>query len=168
MKLIDYLQNEDLCSVGVKLGEHLAADQQLIDYCNEHFGKAATIIVGPPEAYMPDADDAPYIFLHDFGKNEGANQTSALYECVVTVGIATDEVDAISDAGVKIFAGQQRVSEMLTLLQDSLYRYKDSCQPPAKVEQLMPGMPGNNPQHWEGFLSATWELPLSIGEQNHF
>lgn len=168
MNLVNYLQNEDLCSVGVKLAAHIAADAPLKAYCQEHFGKDLTIIVGPPEADMPLDTNAPYLFIHDFGKSEGATIIKAVYECVFSLGIDLDEENATSAAGVIVYAGQQRTSEMLTLLQDALYRYKGGCQPPTKVEQLMPGMPGDNTQHWEGFLSAVWELDIYTGGQNHF
>ena len=72
MKLVSYLQNEDLCSVGVKLGDSLAADPSLKTYCEAHFGRILNIFVGPPEAYIPEDGDTPYLFLHDFSKSEGA------------------------------------------------------------------------------------------------
>ena len=68
MSLVNYLQNEDLCSIGAKLAAHIAADQEVARYCDVHFGKNLTIIVGPPEAYMPQDINTPYLFIHDFGK----------------------------------------------------------------------------------------------------
>lgn len=168
MSLISYLQNEDLCSIGAKLAAHIAADQELDRYCDMHFGKNLTIIVGPPEAYMPQDINAPYLFIHDFGKAEGAAINTASYECVFSLGLDVDEENAELQPDVIVYAGQQRTSEMLTLLQDALYRYKGGCQPPTAVEQLMPGLPGNNSRHWEGFLTAVWTLDISIGGQNHF
>ena len=139
MSLISYLQNEDLCSIGAKLAAHIAADQELARYCDMHFGKA-----------------------------EGAAINAASYECVFSLGLDVDEENAELQPDVIVYAGQQRTSEMLTLLQDALYRYKGGCQPPTAVEQLMPGLPGNNSRHWEGFLTAVWTLDISIGGQNHF
>lgn len=78
MSLISYLQNEDLCSIGAKLAAHIAADQELARYCDMHFGKNLTIIVGPPEAYMPQDINAPYLFIHDFGKAEALPSTRRL------------------------------------------------------------------------------------------
>lgn len=168
MKLVDYLQNEDLCSIGVKLGTHLATDAAIKTYCEAHFGQSLNIYVGSPEAYIPKAGDTPYLFLHDFSKNEGAGITKAEYECVIKIGIATDEQDAVTEEGVRIFSGQQRISELLTLIEDALYRYKNYCQPPTRVEQLTPAPPGNNLAYWEGYLVAVWSLDIPLGGQNHF
>lgn len=168
MKLVSYLQNEDLCSVGVKLGDSLAADPSLKTYCEAHFGRVLNIFVGPPEAYIPEDGDTPYLFLHDFSKSEGAGVAKAEYQCVIKIGITTDEKNAVTDKGVQVFSGQQRISELLTLIEDALFRYKNGCQPPTHVEQLTLAPPGNNLAYWEGYLVAAWTLDLPIGGRNIF
>lgn len=166
--MVTNLQNEDLTAVGALLADHLAADTAINDYCIEHFNRAPTIIVGPPEMYLPGEDEGPYIFIHDFAKSEGATITQAVYQCIFAVGIVTDEEYATTDSGVIVLTGQQRTSELMTLVQDALYRYKNGCQPPNTVEQNMPSLPDANKSHWIGFIAAIWELPISIGGQNHF
>lgn len=166
--MIDYLQNEDLCSIGVKIADHIATDDTIKTYCQAHFGKELTIFVGPQEATIPDELQAPFLFIHGFEKSEGSNITQAQYQCMISVGIVADESNATTATGVVVYAGQQRCSELMTLVQDSLYRYKGCCQPPAVVEQMLPGITGDNLDCWQGFMIAQWDLPISIGQQNHF
>ena len=166
--MIDYLQNEDLCQIGVAVAEHLARDKVLNKFCTNHFGSNLNIFVGPPEAYLPGEASTPYVFVHDLSKAEGASVTEHKYQCVLSVGITTDEQDATTDTGVVVFAGQQRTSELMTLIQDALNRYDNGCNPPSYLEQSIPSLPGNNPDHWEGFIVAQWVLSTPIGRQNHF
>lgn len=173
--MIDYLQNEDLCSVGAKLGDRIAADEAIKAYCQKHFGKDLTIYVGPQEAMLPQETEVPFLFIHDFQKSEGANITKAMYQCMFSVGVVVryepghlQSCCTQTDNGVIVFEGQQLCSELMSLVQDALYRYKDGCQPPTTIEQMIPGVAGDNLGFWEGFMIAQWDLPISIGQQNHF
>lgn len=173
--MIDYLQNEDLCSVGAKLGDHIAADEAIKAYCQKHFGKDLTIYVGPQEAMLPQETEVPFLFIHDFQKSEGANITKAMYQCMFSVGVVVqyqpkqiENISSQTDNGVIVFEGQKLCSELMSLVQDALYRYKGGCQPPTTIEQMIPGVAGDNLGFWEGFMAAVWELDISIGQQNHF
>ena len=166
--MINYLQNEDLCSIGVAIAEHLAKDEALNDFCHTHFGEALNLFVGPHEAALPSDNLTPYVFVHDLSKAEGAAVTEHKYQCVLSVGISCSEENATTDSGVIVFAGQQRTSELMTLIQDALNRYDNGCNPPGYIEQSIPSLPGNNPDHWEGFIVAQWVLSTPIGRQNHF
>ncbi len=173
--MIDYLQNEDLCSVGAKLGDHIAADEAIKAYCQKHFGKDLTIYVGPQEAMLPQETEVPFLFIHDFQKSEGANITKAMYQCMFSVGVVVqyqpkqiENISSQTDNGVIVFEGQQLCSELMSLVQDALYQYKDGCQPPTNIEQMIPGVAGDNLGFWEGFMAAVWELEIPIGQQNHF
>lgn len=173
--MIDYLQNEDLCSVGAKLGDHIAADEAIKAYCQKHFGKDLTIYVGPQEAMLPQETEVPFLFIHDFQKSEGANITKAMYQCMFSVGVVVqyqpkqiENISSQTDNGVIVFEGQQLCSELMSLVQDALYQYKDGCQPPTTIEQMIPGVAGDNLGFWEGFMAAVWELEIPIGQQNHF
>lgn len=166
--MINYLQNEDLCSIGVAVAEHLAKDEGIEEFCQAHFGTSLKLFVGPPEAALPGEPLTPYVFIHDLSKAEGASVTEHKYQCILSVGISTTEEDASTESGVVVFSGQQRTSELMTLIQDSLNRYNDGCNPPSYLEQSIPSLPGNNPEHWEGFIVAQWLLNTPIGKQNHF
>lgn len=166
--MINYLQNEDLCHVGASVADCLAEDAEISAFCQSYFGKELNLFVGPPETALPTDELAPYAFVHDLSKAEGASVTEHKYQCIISVGLNTREEDATTDSGVVVFAGQQRTSELMTLIQDALYRYKDGCNPPNYIEQSIPSLPGNNPDHWEGFIVAQWVLSTPIGRQNHF
>lgn len=173
--MIDYLQNEDLCSIGAKLGNHIAADGAIKTYCQKHFDKDLTIYVGPQEAMLPQETEVPFLFIHDFQKSEGANITKAMYQCMFSVGVVVpyepgnlQSCSTQTDQGVIVFDGQKFCSELMSLVQDALYRYKDGCQPPTTIEQMIPGVAGDNLGFWEGFMAAVWELEMPIGQQNHF
>lgn len=163
--MINYLQNEDLCQIGVKIADHIAADEAIADYCNNHFGKRITVYVGPPEAALPGTADAPYLFVHDLSKSEGASTNQHKYQCVFAAGIEISEADAKTDTSVVVFAGQQRLSELMTLIQDALYRYRKGCFPPSYIEQSIPGLPGDNIGHWEGFMVAQWSIETPLGKR---
>ena len=159
--MINYLQNEDLCSIGVAIAEHLAQDEALHNFCHTHFGAALNLFVGPPEASLPSDNLTPYVFVHDLSKAEGAAVTEHKYQCVLSVGISCSEENATTDSSVIVF-------ELMTLIQDALNRYDNGCNPPSYLEQSIPSLPGNNPDHWEGFIVAQWVLSTPIGRQNHF
>ena len=159
--MINYLQNEDLCSIGVAIAEHLAQDEALHNFCHTHFGAALNLFVGPPEASLPSDNLTPYVFVHDLSKAEGAAVTEHKYQCVLSVGISCSEENATTDSSVIVF-------ELMTLIQDALKRYDNGCNPPSYLEQSIPSLPGNNPDHWEGFIVAQWVLSTPIGRQNHF
>ena len=166
--MINYLQNEDLCSIGVAIAEHLAQDEALHNFCHTHFGAALNLFVGPPEASLPSDNLTPYVFVHDLSKAEGAAVTEHKYQCVLSVGISCSEENATTDSSVIVFAGQQRTTELMTLINDSLNRYDNGCNHHRHLEQSIPSLPGNNPDHWEGFIVAQWVLLTPIGRQNHF
>lgn len=173
--MIDYLQNEDLCSIGAKIGDHIAADEAIKTYCQKHFGKDLTIYVGPQEAMLPQDTEVPFLFVHDFQKNEGASITKAMYQCMFSVGVVVpyepgniQSCSTQTDKGVIVFDGQKLCSELMSFVQDALYQYKDGYQPPTTIEQMVPGITGDNLGFWEGFMIAQWDLPISIGQQNHF
>lgn len=166
--MIDYLQNEDLCHIGVAIAEHLSKDDAVNEYCSTHFGQKLNLFVGPPEAALPSDNLTPYAFVHDLSKAEGASTNEHKYQCVISVGISTNEENSTTDTGVVVFAGQQRTSELMTLIQDALYRYDGGCTPPSYIEQSIPSLPGNNPDHWEGFIIAQWMMVTPLGRQNHF
>lgn len=165
MSLMENLQNEDLTAVAVEIADCIANDQAIAEYCMNHFGKGLTIFVGPPEAALPTIDDAPLVFVSDVNKNEGLKNT-AEYSAVVEVGLNVLEKNAMNDSGVIVLVGHQRTSELLTLIQDALNRYH--CHPPTEVEQYLPGLLGENPNFWQGFMSVTWQLDLPLGRKIKF
>lgn len=165
MSLMNNLQNEDLTAVAVKIADCIANDQAITEYCVDNFGKAPTIYVGPPEAALPTIDDAPLVFVSDANKNEGL-KTTAEYSAIVEVGLNVTEENAMTDSGVIVLVGHQRTSEFLTLIQDALNRYH--CHPPTEVEQYLPGLLGENPNFWQGFMSVTWQLDLPLGRKIEF
>lgn len=169
--MVKNLQNEDLCSIGVKIADWLAQDEAVQEYCRENFGRLLTVYVAPPEAWMPREDSAPYAFIHGLAKSEGANITQAEYQCCLCIGVSVDKADnAVTGSGVIVDPGVQRTSELMSLLQDALYRYggEDGCTPPAIVEQSVATCVGDSATHWEGFMAAVWRLPITIGGQYHF
>lgn len=169
--MVSYLQNEDLVSVGIKLSECIAADPDVIEYCQEHFDKKLTVIVGADEASIPDENYTPYVFLNALSKNEGARPTSAQYEAYFCIGICSAENDyAETEKGTIVLTGAQRLSELMTLIQNALNTYKkrNSCMPPSTVEATIFGRVGNSPTHWMGAIAAVWQLELTLGEKFEF
>lgn len=169
--MVDYLQNEDLVSVGVKLSDCIAADPDVVDYCEKHFGKKITAIVGVDEASIPDESCTPYVFLNALSKNEGATSKMVQYEVYFCIGISSTENDAAgTDNGIIVLTGAQRLSELMTLIQNALNTYKkpNSCNPPDKVEATIFGRVGNSPTHWMGAIAAVWQMELAMGEKFEF
>lgn len=169
--MVDYLQNEDLVSVGVKLSECITADPDVVDYCEKHFGKKITAIVGVDDASIPDESCTPYVFLNALSKNEGARSTIAQYEVYFCIGISSEENDAADNKnGTIVLAGTQKLSKLMTLIQNALNTYKkpNSCTPPSKVEATIFGRVGNSPTHWMGAIAAVWQIELAIGEKFEF
>ena len=165
-------QNEDLTAIGVKLGDHLAKDTVLRDYCQKFFARPLNITVGPQEDEMPSEGSTPYVFLHDFSKSEGAMNTKPAYQIVFCIGTTVEPDDAVTGEGVIVAAGMQRTSELMTLIQAALYKYGDNgraeCNPPTVIEQQGPQMVGNSPIHWEGFLVAVWQLEKPLNQIREF
>lgn len=167
--MVQYLQNEDLVSVGVKLSECIAADPDVNEYCQSHFGKKLTVIVGADEASIPDENYTPYVFLNALSKNEGARSTSAQYEVYFCIGISSAENDsADTENGTIVLTGAQRLSELMTLIQNALNTYNDTCNPPGKVEATIFGCVGNSPTHWMGAIAAVWQIDLPMGGKIEF
>lgn len=169
--MVDYLQNEDLVSVGVKLSECIVDDPDVVDYCEKHFGKKITAIVGVDEASIPDERCTPYVFLNALSKNEGARVSTAQYEVYFCIGISAEENDSAStENGTIVLNGAQRLSELMTLIQNALNTYKkpNSCNPPSKVEATIFGRVGNSSTHWMGAIAAVWQIELAIGEKFEF
>lgn len=163
--MVKNLQNEDLCEISMKLATHIDADEALGEYCETKFGKKLAIYVGMPEALLMDLDDGPYIAIHDFAKIEGARLSKATYSCIIALSIQTEEECADYGPNVVVSAQHQRLSELMTLVQDALNTYKGGCQPPASVETIIAGPPGDNPNHWMGFIAPVWELNLPLGNR---
>nr|DAY74281.1 MAG TPA: hypothetical protein [Caudoviricetes sp.] len=168
IKLVENLQNENLTEIGVRIGNHIITDEQVQQYCQEHFEKKLNVIISQYEAYEPVIDDTPYLIIHDISKHEGAYNKTPSYQCMVGVGICSAGEFVVTDKGVLVNDGQQRVSELLQLVQDSLNRYKGGCQPPTDVEALVAGVVGNNPLHWQAWLAATWQIEIPIGYKFDF
>ncbi len=167
--MVNYLQNEDLVSVGVKLSDCIATDPDVIDYCQKHFGKKITAIVGADEASIPGENYTPYVFLNALSKNEGATSKLAQYEVYFCIGISSEENDAAdTDNGIIVLTGAQRLSELMTLIQNALNTYKNSCRPPSTVESTIFGRVGNSPTHWMGAIAAVWQMELAMGEKFEF
>lgn len=169
--MVNYLQNEDLVSVGVKLSDCIATDPDVIDYCEKHFGKKITAIVGVDEASIPGENYTPYVFLNALSKNEGATSKMAQYEVYFCIGISSEENDAAdNENGTLVITGAQRLSELMTLIQNALNTYKkpNSCNPPDKVEATIFGRVGNSPTHWMGAIAAVWQKELAMGEKFEF
>lgn len=167
--MVSYLQNADLVSVGIKLSECIAADPDVIEYCQEHFGKKLTVIVGADEASIPDEGNTPYVFLNALSKNEGARPTSAQYEAYFCIGISSAENDtADAENGTIVLTGAQRLSELMTLVQNALNTYKNNCNPPSTVEATIFGRVGNSPTHWMGAIAAVWQIDLPMGGKIEF
>ncbi|WP_405379569.1 hypothetical protein [Phascolarctobacterium sp.] len=162
------IQNEDLTLIGVKLGEAIALDQGVADYCNTYFGKELAIYVAPDATILPEVTDAPYLFIHDLAKREGAMNMKPEYQAIFVIGIQSKSAYAITGNGVTVPDGQQRASELLTLVQTALNNYKGGCQPPASVEAYLPGIVGSDTSHWQAWLAATWQLELPLGYTREF
>lgn len=172
MALVKWAQNEDLAGIGQKLAEHLAKDTALIEWCHKNFGKNQTIVIAPPQEHLlPRVEQTPYIALHDFRKAEG-KVTKARYQCILAIGIDCSSEDMVETGeGILHYAGQMLLSEYMTLIEDALFRYGEAegnCHPVDKVEAYLAGLVSDNPNHWEGFLYAVWELPICIGSRNIF
>lgn len=168
--MVNYLQNEDLVSVGIKLSDCIAADPDVVQYCQKYFGKKITVIVGADEASIPDESCTPYVFLNALSKNEGATTKMAQYEVYFCVGISSAENAADNENGTIVLTGAQRLSELMTLIQNALNTYKkpNSCNPPDKVEATIFGRVGNSPTHWMGAIAAVWQIELAMGEKFEF
>lgn len=169
--MVNNIQNEDMVSVGVKLSECIAADPDVIEYCQKHFGKKITVIVGADEASIPGENFTPYVFLNALSKNEGATSKMVQYEVYFCIGISSTENDAAgTDNGIIVLTGAQRLSELMTLIQNALNTYKkpNSCNPPDKVEATIFGRVGNSPTHWMGAIAAVWQMELAMGEKFEF
>lgn len=167
--MVNNIQNEDMVSVGVKLSECIAADPDVIEYCQKHFGKKITVIVGADEASIPGENYTPYVFLNALSKNEGATSKMAQYEVYFCIGISSAENDAAdTDNGIIVLTGAQRLSELMTLIQNALNTYDDTCKPPNKVEATIFGRVGNSPTHWMGAIAAVWQMELPIGGKIEF
>lgn len=167
--MVNNIQNEDMVSVGVKLSECIAADPDVIEYCQKHFGKKITVIVGADEASIPGENYTPYVFLNALSKNEGAILEVAQYEVYFCIGISSAENDAAdTDNGIIVLTGAQRLSELMTLIQNALNTYGDTCKPPNKVEATIFGRVGNSPTHWMGAIAAVWQMELPIGGKIEF
>ena len=161
--MVKNLQNEDLCKIGVKLAAHIDADQAVNTYCEANFGKKLTVYVGMLGALLAGTDSEPYIAIHDFAKVEGAGTSKAMYACIIAVSIQTDEECADYGPNVVVSAQHQRLSELMSLIQDSLNTYKGGCQPPTSVETIVAGPQGDNLNQWTGFIAPTWEISLPLG-----
>lgn len=159
------LQNQNLTEFAQYWGDIIVGNSALQTYCQTKFAKSATVVIAPPEHYLPGAEDAPFIFLHSPSKQEGASKTKCLYSLIVSVGIVTDDPDITTTAGTKVMAGQKYLSDMLKLVQEAL---NADCRPPATIEQDIPVLDGANPTFWAGFLSATWEIEIPLGRTNYF
>lgn len=168
MAMCSYLQNEDLTSIAVKLGNAICTDEALQAYCQEHFGQRMSVLVGVQEPDLLGEEYAPFCIIHDLGKAEGAERKRHQYQAVFGVGLSVDEDNATTEGGVIVVAGQQRTSEVLTLIQDALNRYKGGCMPPTEIEQNVIGMPGNSATFWQGFLLCIWSLDVTIGGKQEF
>ena len=163
--MVKNLQNEDLCEISVKLAAHIDSDEAIGAYCEANFGKKLAIYVGMPEALLAGPDNEPYIAIHDLAKAEGARISKATYSCVITVSIQTEEECADYGPNIIVSAQHQRLSELMTLVQDALNTYRGGCQPPSSVESIVVGPPGDNPNHWMGFIAPVWELNLPLGNR---
>lgn len=164
------MQNQDLTELGVKIAKHLASDTEIRDYCVEHFDKDLSLFVGPPDDQVPSEQQCPYIFLHDLTKTEGLDLTTASYSVVLGVGVYTEDAVALCSDIIEVNAGQQYCSELMTLVQKSLYQYKTktSCLPPSSVESYLPLPPYASKFHWEGFIAVTWDVELYMGADIKF
>ena len=132
-------------------------------YCEANFGKKLTVYVGMLGALLAGTDSEPYIAIHDFAKVEGAGTSKATYACIIAVSIQTDEECADYGPNVVVSAQHQRLSELMSLIQDSLNTYKGGCQPPTSVETIVAGPQGDNLNQWTGFIAPTWEISLPLG-----
>lgn len=165
MSLLNCLQNEDLTQVAVKIADCIATDSAIEEYCMNNFNKSASVYVGPPEALLPTEEDTPLIVVNDMSKNEGLKE-SADYSAVIFVGVSVEPSAVLTEGGAKVLSGHQKVSELLTLIQDALNRY--NCHPPETVEQYLPGLLGESPTLWHGYMAVNWQLDLPIGQQYKF
>lgn len=163
------MQNQDLTQLGAKIADYLSRDINIDNYCQMRFNSSLNVFVGPTEAEMPGEELCPYLFLHDISKTEGPSLSTATYEAVISVGIYTEDGPAMAGA-VQINSGQQYCSELMTLIQKSLYNYKNdqSCLPPNRVESYLPLPPYASQYHWEGFLVVSWEIELYMGAEINF
>ena len=159
------LQNQNLMKFAKYWAKKLTENTDLQNYCQEKFGKKIKVIIAPPEHYLPGEDDVPYIFLHNPSKNEGAYQSQMLYSFIATIGIYTEDADIETAEGIKIKAGQEYLCEILSLVQDA---FNADCKVPGNIEASIPTLVDANPNFWEGFLAATWEIEIPLGGINYF
>ena len=158
------MQNVNFVKMGVELAEHLKNDVDINNFCQDAFGKGISILVGDPtDSLLPTEEDAPYIFLWGFKKKEGTTiKDTAEYECNFGCGVSEKD-DSETDSGIVVAGGFERVSELMNLVQHSLFGFRDSCKPPDVVEADVMGAIESSNTHWAGNITATWKVPQTLG-----
>lgn len=158
------MQNVNFVKMGVELAEHLKNDGDIKNFCQDTFGKDVSILVGDPtDRLLPTEEDAPYIFLWGFKKKEGTTiKDPAEYQCNFGCGVSEKD-DSETDSGIVIAGGFERVSELMNLVQHSLFGFKEGCKPPDVVEADVMGALESTNTHWAGNITATWKVPQTLG-----
>lgn len=158
------MQNVNFVKMGVELAEHLKNDGDIKNFCQDIYGKDISILVGDAtDSFRPTEDDAPYIYMWGFSKKEGTTiKDPAEYQCNFGCGVS-DKDNSETESGIVIAGGFERVSELMNLVQHSLFGFNEGCKPPDVVEADVMGAIESSNTHWAGNITATWKVPQMLG-----
>ncbi len=160
------LQNIDISDAQLTVGDYLAADSNIKDFCQTNFGKPPTIYTGEfLRKHLPAAADCPYIVIYGFTKREGLNVQYCRYRCTIAVGVSGKPNAGFveNDTGVKILDAYDVCAKLMTLIQQELNKRMNGTRPLAICESEGPGPITPNGDHWAGVLKCQWHIYQTIG-----
>lgn len=150
------LQNLDMADIFITLGDYLQNNENIKEFCADHFGKELTVKLGAVlENEELDVTDCPYILILDGGKTEGLAVNPCTYNMLVDAGIATAEFATfITDSGSIMHEGYDLINKFLTLLQTEINKLRIINE----ITVTVSGAMNTNGSHWAGVMELSFEV----------
>lgn len=160
------LTQTNLLDIGLTLARYLRDDSQIQAFCQEHFGKKPTFIVGEVlRRDIPTMDKCPYIVITNLQKKEGTRilvKNRVEYSAQFYIGIDTNyQLSAESDS-VYVTDPCTVISEFMGLIQERINERKDRSRPVDECTTEILGSMEPNGGHWVGTMDMTWRIDQTL------
>lgn len=103
-----------------KIKDALAADKELLAWCQQAFGKSPLISLGLDENNPPEADQYPLIAILGAEQVRGDDKRELVWE--LTLGVALLQEEILEIGITRTHTGMLQVEDLRELAEDALYR----------------------------------------------
>ncbi len=104
----------------IKAAETIALSTEVVDWCQKHFEKEPSVLLGINDEEAPTREDYPIIGIVDFKQVRSNFQPGLSWPLVIGLGVINPEIETIN--GVARYKGMIQAEQLRELVENALYQ----------------------------------------------